>query len=101
MKKLRWFLVLPVMALLMAGCAKTVSPTTPPLVSGMPTSGYHKGMESLRWLTEIEKAKVIDIALNTPEALKNKETYGTYKTMLGWVGIVWLGNHASELGGLD
>ena len=63
---------------------------------------YHpKGMESLRWLTDEEKDKVIEIALNTPEAIEMSEEYGVNKTGISWVGIVWLGNHASELWGLD
>jgi hypothetical protein len=44
---------------------------------------------------------VIDIALNTPEAIEARETYGNYRTMLGWVAIVWQGSNASELWGLD
>jgi len=75
--------LLVIVALLMGGCA-----------------GHPKGMKSLRWLTDEEKAKVIGIALNTPEAVEARETYGNYKTMLNWVAIEWRGNGA-ELWGLD
>ena len=60
---------------------------------------HPKGMESLRWLTEAEKAEVIEIALNTPEAVEARETYGYYKTGLSWVAIKWQGSF--ELWGLD
>lgn len=85
MKKRLWLAasLLVVMALLVGGCG-----------------GHPEGLKSLRWLTEAEKAKVIDIALNTPEAVEARETYGNYKTMLSWVAIKWRGN-AAELWGLD
>ena len=73
----------------------------PPPISGVLSSGHPQGMERLKWLTEEEKGKVIEASLSTPEAVAAKETYGTYKTMLGWVGIVWHGSHPAELWGLD
>jgi hypothetical protein len=51
--------------------------------------GHPKGMESLRWLAEAEKEKVIEIALNTSAAEEASETYGVYTTELRWVGIFW------------
>ena len=42
---------------------------------------------NLRWLTEEEKARVIEIAMNTPEAKEAIERYGVYRTGLGWVAI--------------
>jgi len=55
-----------------------------------------EGMKSLRWLTEEEKAKVIEIALNTPEAKEARERYSIYKTGLRWVAIM-----KNESGGLS
>jgi len=75
--------LLVVIVLLAAGCA-----------------GHPKGMKSIRWLTDAEKEKVIEIALNTPEALQAREACGSYKTRLGWVWIKWHG-HATGLFGLD
>jgi hypothetical protein len=64
--------LLVVVALLVGGCA-----------------GHPEGMKSLRWLTDAEKDKVIEIALNTHEAKKAREEYGAYETHLSWVAIVW------------
>jgi len=64
--------LLVVVALLVGGCA-----------------GHPEGMKSLRWLTDAEKDKVIEIALNTHEAKKAREEYGAYETYLSWVAIVW------------
>ncbi len=74
MRKRLWLAVslMVIMALSVGGCA-----------------GHPKGMESLRWLTEAEKAKVIDMALNTPEAKKALEKYGTYETYLSWIALSW------------
>ncbi len=57
-------------------------------------------MKSLRWLTDAEKDRVIEIALNTPEALQAREAYGPYKTSLGWVAIDWR-DHVGDHFGLD
>ena len=43
--------------------------------------------EALRWLTEGEKEKVIEIALNTPEALEWRQKEGAYKTRLDWIAM--------------
>ena len=55
-------------------------------------AGHPKGMESLRELTDGEKAKVIEIALNTPESLTWREKESQYRTSLDWVAIVWDGS---------
>ncbi len=57
--------------------------------------------DSLRWLTDAEKDKLIEIALNTPEAARARETYSLYETSLRWVAINWRNHHAAELWGLD
>ena len=53
-----------------------------PVSCAAPSAEHPKGMKSLRWLTDEEKAKVIDIALNTTEAKKAHEKYGAYETNL-------------------
>jgi hypothetical protein len=56
----------------------------------MPSEGSHpEGMESIRWLTDEEKDKVIEIALNTPEATDMSKEYGVNKTGISWVAIEW------------
>jgi len=76
--------LLVVIALLVAGCA-----------------GHPKGMKSLRWLTDAEKDRVIEIALNTPEAKKAREEYGVYETRLSWLAVKWGGVDYEEYWGLD
>ena len=85
MKKKLWIVVslLVIVVLLATGCA-----------------GHPKGMKSLRWLTDAEKERVIEIALTTPEALQAKDAYGPYSTSLGWVAIDWR-DHVGDLFGLD
>jgi hypothetical protein len=86
---------------LSSGCARTEPDPQPVPVPEVLPSGYVRGMESPRWLTDAEKERVVEIALGTPQAIEAKETYGTYRIILGWVGIVWRVNHASELWGID
>lgn len=63
-------------------------------------AGHPKGMESLRWLTDAEKDRVIEIALNTSEALKWQEKESQYEADLGWIAIVWENSHYSEWRGI-
>ncbi|MFC1870631.1 hypothetical protein ACFLYE_05145 [Chloroflexota bacterium] len=58
------------------------------LVSGC--AGHPKGWESPRELTNNEKDRIVEIALNTPEVLKQLETNKQYKTSdVDWIAIVW------------
>ncbi|MBA7589589.1 hypothetical protein ES708_31675 [subsurface metagenome] len=77
MRKALWLAIslLVVVVLLVGGCA-----------------GHPKGMKSLRWLTDAEKERVIEIALNTPEALSLLEKESQYETSVNWVAINWLKN---------
>jgi len=107
MKKRLWMavLLLMVVILLMGGCTKEAaeshpSPASPAPASEVLPAEHPEGMKSLRWLTDAEKEKVIEIALNTPEAAGARETYSLYETSLRWVAIVWH-NHGAELWGLD
>ncbi|MFQ6122812.1 MAG: hypothetical protein ACE5LA_07145 [Dehalococcoidales bacterium] len=95
MRKRLWVAVslMVIMALLVGGCA---APSAEPVPNPQPASAsevlpaeHPKGMKSLRWLTEAEKTKVIEIALNTPEAKKALEKYGTYETYLSWIALSW------------
>ena len=86
MRKRLWLAasLLVIAALFVGGCA-----------------GHPKGMKSLRWLTEAEKERVVEIALNTQEAKEAREVHGVYTTSLSWVAINWYIYHAAELRGLD
>lgn len=55
------------------------------------------GMESPAALSEAEKNKVIEIALDTPEAQQHLEEESSYTTDLVWVAIVWRGGEAAEI----
>ena len=66
--------LLVAVALLMAGCA-----------------GHPEGMKTLRWLTDNEKDRVIEIALNTPEALRYLENESKYEIEVRWVALGWDG----------
>ena len=74
-KKRLWLVasLLVIVALLVGGCA-----------------GHPEGMKSPRRLTDNEEDKVVEIALNTPEALRQLETENKYKTEeVDWLAIVW------------
>ncbi|MHC4310561.1 MAG: hypothetical protein ACYSSN_11500 [Planctomycetota bacterium] len=52
--------------------------------------GQPKGWESLRELSNNEKDRIVKIALNTPEVLKQLETNKQYKASdVDWIAIVW------------
>ena len=72
------------MALLVGGC-----------------TGHPKGMKSPRELTEGEKDRVMEIALNTPQASKWRTKESKYKTGLRWIAVVWENSEASEWLSLD
>ena len=58
------------------------------LVSGC--AGHPEGWKNPRELTDSEKDRVVEIALNTPEALRQLETENKYKTEeVDWLAIVW------------
>jgi len=88
--------LLVAVALLVSGCAG--QPAEQPTEQ---SSEHPEGMKSLRWLTDTEKDKVIEIALNTSQALKQLEKYSHYETNLSWIAIVWDSSEYSEYWGLD
>jgi hypothetical protein len=80
-----WLLIslFAVVAILVGGCT-------------IPIDGHPKGMKSPRLLTDDEKAKVIEIALKTPEAVEQLKKDSHYSTKLNWIAIVWENSHFSE-----
>ena len=64
-------------------------------------AGCPRGMGCPRWLTDAEKERAVEVALNTPEAVMTGENYDVYKTAFSWVAIVWRARHAAEIHGFD
>lgn len=60
------------------------------------SAGHPKGIAGPRLLTAEEKEKVVEIALKTPEALKQMEKFDQYDIALDWVAIVWENSEVSE-----
>ncbi len=56
---------------------------------------------NLRWLTDEEKSKVIEIALSTPEATSSLEQQEVYTTEVDWIAIEWDGSRATGWRVLD
>lgn len=110
---LGWLIsLLFVVTMLTVGCgAPDAAPATPPASAPAPPPAPEPGVtpverpadltRNLRWLTEKEKARVIDIAMNTPEAKEAKERYGVYRTGLKWVAIKKNESGGKSLWGLD
>jgi hypothetical protein len=69
--------------LLVAGCAEA-------------RAERPEGMESPRVLTDNEKDRVVEIALNTSEALSELEKESIYETEIGWAAIVWGNSQYSQ-----
>ncbi len=61
-----------------------------------PTPPQATESKSVRWLTEEEKARAIEIALNSPEAKEAREKYGVYRTGFRWVAMM-----KNESGGMS
>jgi len=72
------------------GCAKA---TPEPQPSPQPVSGVLPGEhptdfpENLKWLTDEEKDKLIEIALNTPKAKECLEKESEYTTRISWIAL--------------
>ena len=64
-------------------------------------AGHSRGWKEPRELTEVEKDRVVEIALNTPEALRKLETESKYETEVGWLAIVWNNSEWSALYHMD
>ena len=94
--------LLVIVVLLVGGCGEpTPSPQPAPPGSEVPSVGHPEGMKSPRLLTDKEKEKVIEIALKTPEALKQLEKDSHYDAKLSWIAIVWENSEYSEWWGID
>ncbi len=52
-------------------------------------SGYPEGMKEFRKLTEEEKDRLVEIALDAEDAKMFLEKYDTYEVLFGWAEITW------------
>ena len=52
-------------------------------------------------LTDAQKDRVVETALNTPEAKARLSGEATYRTSLSWIAIVWNNSDVSEWRGID
>jgi len=77
-----------IVALLVSGCAKTTSKIQPaPVSEVLPAEHQTDFPENLRWLTEEEKAKAIEIALSAPTALEWRQKESQYETSIDWIAL--------------
>lgn len=74
---------------------------------GRPSAGptpaeesHPAGMKSLRWLTDDEKAKIIDIVLLETKVAKYLSEYNHFEIDLSWIAIVWENSESSEWWGI-
>jgi hypothetical protein len=56
---------------------------------------HPEGMKEYRRLTEEEKDRMVEIALDTPEAKTALDTFNTYSVTFGWGYVQWL-KHKGE-----
>ncbi len=92
MKKRLWLgvVLLMVVILIMGGCTKGAlepHPSPAPVSAVLPAEHETDFPENLRWLTDEEKARLIEIALNTPKAQEWRQKESQYKTSIGWIAL--------------
>ena len=89
MKRL-WIVLslLVIAALLVGGCAQPApNPQPAPVSEILPAEHPTDFPKNLRWLTEEEKTRLIEIALNTPKAQECLEKESEYTTRLSWAAL--------------
>ena len=81
--------LLVIVTLLVVGCAREAPEPYPAAVSGVSVPEHPKDFpESLRWLTDEEKARLIEIALNTPKARESLEKGNEFTTRISWAALM-------------
>ncbi len=63
------------------------SPAPAPVTSVLPAEHPRDFPENLRWLTEEEKEKAVEIALGTPQAQEWAQKESQYKTAIDWIAL--------------
>ncbi len=80
--------LLVITALLMGGCAQpTPSPQPTPVTGVLPAEHPTDFPENLRWLTEEEKARAVEMALDTPAASEWRQNESVYTASIGWIAL--------------
>ena len=80
--------LLVIAVLLLGGCAQPPpNPWPAPVSEILPAELPTDFPENLRWLTEEEKSRIIEIALNTPAALEWRQKESQYETRIGWIAL--------------
>jgi len=80
--------LLVIVALPAGGCIKTTPRIQPAPVSEiLPAEHPTDFPENLRWLTEEEKEKAIEIALSAPAALEWQQKESQYETSIDWIAL--------------
>ena len=81
-------ILLLVVTLLMGSCAQSSpNPQPAPVSEVLPAEHPTDFPENLKWLTEDEKVRLIEIALNTPKAQECLEQESEYTTRLSWAAL--------------
>ena len=86
--------LLVIIALLAGGCVKAtpkMQPAPPqpaPVSEVLPAEHQTDFPENLRWLTDEEKERAIEIALSTPAALEWQQRESHYTTRINWIALI-------------
>jgi len=79
--------LLVALSLLAGGCVRSTPPQPAPVSEVLPAEHQTDFPENLRWLTEEEKEKAIEIALSAPEALEWQQKESQYETSIDWIAL--------------
>ena len=58
-------------------------------------AGHPKGLDEPKQLTDYEKNRTFEIALNTPEVQRQLQKEAHYTTELDWLAVIWNGSEWS------
>ena len=79
--------ILVILGFIAGGCSQPESQPAPaPVSEVLPAEHPTDFPENLRWLTEEEKDRLIEIALSTPAALEWQQKESQYQTSIDWIG---------------
>ncbi len=80
--------LLVMLGLVACSCSQPkAEPTPAPVSEVLPAEHPTDFPKNLRWLTDEEKARLIEIALNTPKAQEWRQKESKYKTSIGWIAL--------------
>jgi len=89
-KSCLWWVIsmLFVLAIVTVGCSEPGAAPQPAPVSGiLPAEHPTDFPENLRWLTEDEKARLMEMALATPAALEWRRKESQYTASISWIAL--------------